>query len=567
MDEWDKALVAYESALRHNPSSPKTLHALARLLLEREQFGPAIEVFQRLITLGKNVNREEILAEMALCWIGLEDLGKAAAFIQKAVLIGKEEAVEGVNSLATGSSSEDATSPTSNASLSINEGSSWHCSTLWYALGIYHNRLGNEEAALDAFLAFIESERATGTEFSSEISDRSREVYYRLGLIYRLMGKFKEARECFDFVRRQLAFCVRPSQAAQNQVYGPCHIEVLMQLAFIDEAEGEVKKARVSLEKLLMEATSASPMTNLFRTRNLIPKLRQKLGCLALSQSTVFDNDSSALALLLKATEEDPQDALNWYYLGRLYLQLRQPTKAYDAYQQAVYRDGRNAAFWNSIGLLYFNIGQFRDALDAFTRAVHHAPHATILWWNLGLLYESCHGIGSEDAKEAFQKGLEYARSKNDQFLLGKFEFKLSEESNSPVAAATTTNNNNNNSEQQFGVMEMDANRFVIRLMAAFPRPQSAASMSRFLTYRGQQAAQAAQIRRPTIQPQPQHQHQGQQMQQGYPYRTMSMTGAGPTGYPPQIRPNGNGTVGGPMRPIYGAANPHGHSAGNPHYR
>jgi tetratricopeptide (TPR) repeat protein len=561
MDEWDKALVAYESALRHNPSSPKTLHALARLLLEREQFGPAFEVFQRLITLGKNGNREEILAEMALCWIGMEDLSKAAAFIQKAVQIGKEESGEGANnSNATTTPSpggDDAIiSTVSNDSPTItNTGTSSHCPTLWYALGIYHNRLGNEEAALDAFLAFIESERATGTEFTSnEISDRSREVYYRLGLIYRLTGKLKEARECFDFVRRQLTFCVRPSQTAQNQIYGPCHIEVLMQLALIDEAEGDMKKARVTLEKLLMEATSSGPMTNLFRTRNLIPKLRQKLGCLALSQSTIFENDSAALALLLKATEEDPQDALNWYYLGRLYLQLRQPTKAYDAYQQAVYRDGRNAAFWNSIGLLYFNIGQFRDALDAFTRAVHHAPHGTILWWNLGLLYESCHGIGSEDAKEAFQKGLEYARSKNDQILLSKFEFKLSEE-----------NNNKAVNSEQFSIMEMDANRFVIRVMAAFPRPQSAASMSRFLTYRGQQAAQAvaSQLRRPN------HLQQagGPHGQQGYQYRPMAIPGAGHTGYPPQMRPNGNGIAGGTMRPIYGASNPHGHSGGHAHYR
>ena len=536
MDEWDKALVAYESALRHNPTSPKALHALARLLLEREQFGPAIEVFQRLITLGKIGNREEILAEMALCCIGMEDLSKASAFIQKAVQIGKEES--------------DDTEKTASTAVTGTGSGSEHCSTLWYALGIYHNRLGNEDAALDAFLAFIESERAEGrTEMASEISDRSREVYYRLGLIYRLTGKLKEARECFDFVRRQLTFCVRPSHVAQNQVYGPCHIEVLMQLALIDEVEGDVKKARLSLEKLLVETTSPGPMSSLFRLRNLIPKLRQKLGCLALTQPTIFDNDSSALALLLKATEEDPSDALNWYYLGRLYLQLRQPTKAYDAYQQAVYRDGRNAAFWNSIGLLYFNIGQYRDALDAFTRAVHHAPHATILWWNLGLLYESCHGVGSEDAKEAFTKGSEYARTKNDQVMLTKFEGKLSEEVQPEPA------------QQPIGIMEMDANRFVIRPMAAFPRPQSAASMSRFLTYRGQQAAQAAQIRRPTLQAPPVPQ-QSQPPQYPYGVRTMPISG-GSGGYPPQMRPSGSGVVGGPMRPIYGA-NP---NVPHPHYR
>jgi hypothetical protein len=38
--------------------------------------------------------------------------------------------------------------------------------------------------------------------------------------------------------------------------------------------------------------------------------------------------------------------------------------KAYEAYQQTVYRDGRNPTCWCSIGVLYFQINQFRDALD-----------------------------------------------------------------------------------------------------------------------------------------------------------------------------------------------------------
>lgn len=489
MDEWDKALVAFESALRQNPSSQKSLYALGRLLLDRDQFGPAVEVFQRLLTVIKTTGtiltgkREEILAEMALCWLGMEDLGKAAVFIQKAVYLTEE---------AEAKETETTEESTEQPEISISSSkTAHHCPTLWYALGVYHDRMGNEEAALDAYLAFIESER----EIKSEISDRGREVYYRLGVIYRLSGKLKESRECFDFVRRQLSFCVRPSSTAQNQIVGPCQVEVMIQLAMLDEAEGEVRRARGTLEKLLIEVTTNSNLNPLFRCRNSIPKLRQKLGCLALSLPTVFDNDSSALALLLKATEEDPQDSLNWYYLGRLYLQLRQPTKAYDAYQQAVYRDGRNAAFWNSIGLLYFNIGQSRDALDAFTRAVHHAPHASALWWNLGLLYESCHGIGSEDAKEAFMKGADYARTKNDNLMLTKFENRLKLDGNNGDAGNPIDL-----------TMEIDANRYVIRQSSMFPRPQSAASMSRFLTYRGQQAQAAAaaqhqQIRRISQQP------------------------------------------------------------------
>lgn len=494
MGEWDRAVLAYESALRHNPSSTKTLHALGKLLLSRDQFSAAVEVFNRLLALNqRGAQCEEVYADLGLCWLAVDDLGKASNFIQRAVECSiklrsdtieieeggqerdKNEAVNGGNGGVKGSD------PCISLTL--------HSSTLWYALGLYHDRIGNEEAALDAYLAFIESDREESAA-EPTVSDRSREVYYRMGLIYRLTGKFKEARQCFDFVRRQLSVRIRPNNpVAQNQVSGPCMAEVQLQLALLDECEGEVIKARQGLEKLLIETSSAThPAAALHRLRHLVPKIRQRLGCLALTLPTVFENDSAALALLLKATEEEPQDSLNWYYLGRLYLQLRQPTKAYDAYQQAVYRDGRNAAFWNSIGLLYFQIGQFRDALDAFTRAVHHAPQTAALWWNLGLLYEACHGIGCEDSREAFQKGYEYCKNAGAA-LQSKFESKLQQlqTSESPVESGESE------PVDISATVEMDAGRFVIRSMAAFPRHQSAASISRFLTFRSHQQQQQQQ--------------------------------------------------------------------------
>lgn len=64
--------------------------------------------------------------------------------------------------------------------------------------------------------------------------------------------------------------------------------------------------------------------------------------------------------------------------------------KAYEAYQQAVYRDGKNPAFWCSIGVLYYAINQYRDALDAYSRAIRIQPYLPEVWFNLGALYESC---------------------------------------------------------------------------------------------------------------------------------------------------------------------------------
>jgi general transcriptional corepressor CYC8 len=80
--------------------------------------------------------------------------------------------------------------------------------------------------------------------------------------------------------------------------------------------------------------------------------------------------------------------------------------KAYEAYQQAVYRDGRNPTFWCSIGVLYFQINQYRDALDAYSRAIRINPYIPEVWFDLGSLYESCNNqIG--DAIDAYQRAAE----------------------------------------------------------------------------------------------------------------------------------------------------------------
>jgi len=80
--------------------------------------------------------------------------------------------------------------------------------------------------------------------------------------------------------------------------------------------------------------------------------------------------------------------------------------KAYEAYQQAVYRDGRNPTFWCSIGVLYYQINQYRDALDAYSRAIRLNSYISEVWFNLGSLYESCNNqVG--DAIDAYERAFE----------------------------------------------------------------------------------------------------------------------------------------------------------------
>lgn len=80
--------------------------------------------------------------------------------------------------------------------------------------------------------------------------------------------------------------------------------------------------------------------------------------------------------------------------------------KAYEAYQQAVYRDARNPTFWCSIGVLYYQINQYRDALDAYSRAIRLNPYISEVWYDLGTLYESCNNQ-VQDALDAYQRAAE----------------------------------------------------------------------------------------------------------------------------------------------------------------
>ncbi|KAG9098698.1 glucose repression mediator protein [Ceratobasidium sp. UAMH 11750] len=99
-------------------------------------------------------------------------------------------------------------------------------------------------------------------------------------------------------------------------------------------------------------------------------------------------------------------DAQSWYLLGRAYMAGQKYQKAYESYQQAVYRDGRNPTFWCSIGVLYYNINQFRDALDAYSRAIRINPYISEVWFDLGSLYKSCNNQIS-DVIDAYARAAE----------------------------------------------------------------------------------------------------------------------------------------------------------------
>ncbi len=54
MQDQDRALAAFENALRHNPTSILGLNAVASIARSRDNFDKAIEYFQRILNIKQD---------------------------------------------------------------------------------------------------------------------------------------------------------------------------------------------------------------------------------------------------------------------------------------------------------------------------------------------------------------------------------------------------------------------------------------------------------------------------------------------------------------------------------
>ncbi|KAJ3753193.1 TPR-like protein [Lentinula raphanica] len=244
---------------------------------------------------------------------------------------------------------------------------------LWYGIGILYDRYGSLDHAEEAFSSVLAMDK--DLDF-----DKANEILFRLGIIYKQQGKYEDSLACFDRILRN-----PPSPLA--------HADIWFQIGHVYEQQKDHVQAKDAYERVVAD----NPVH---------AKVLQQLGWLYHQDGSGFQNQELAIQYLTKSLEADSSDAQSWYLLGRAYMAGQKYNKAYEAYQQAVYRDGRNPTFWCSIGVLYFQINQFRDALDAYSRAIRINPYISEVWFDLGSLYESCNNQIS-DAIDAYARASE----------------------------------------------------------------------------------------------------------------------------------------------------------------
>ncbi|KAI9592499.1 hypothetical protein BDF19DRAFT_425315 [Syncephalis fuscata] len=354
MQEFDRAISCFESALRHNPYSVPALTKIGVLCKSRNQFQRAVEYFQRIINVDSN--NGEIWGLLGHCYLLMDDLQKAYNAYQQALYL----------------------LPNANDA------------KLWYGIGILYDRYGSYEHAEEAFSVSLRIDPKY---------EKAGEIYFRLGIIYKQLQKYNISLDCFRYI-------------LPNPPPPLSELDIWFQIGNVHEQQKEVIKLNnyfiTNIYTISTVCIGKEAFERVLAANPNHAKALQQLGWLYHQPQCTFHNQDHAVQCMTRSLEIDANDPQSWYLLGRCYMAKQNHNKAYEAYQQAVYRDSRNPTYWCSIGVLYYQINQYRDALDAYTRAIR-LNHTSVKFgmYDLGTLYESCNSNQINDALDAYQRAAE----------------------------------------------------------------------------------------------------------------------------------------------------------------
>ncbi|MBV5341117.1 MAG: tetratricopeptide repeat protein [Deltaproteobacteria bacterium] len=116
------------------------------------------------------------------------------------------------------------------------------------------------------------------------------------------------------------------------------------------------------------------------------------------------ENIPRLLSHALLWTQAMPENADAWYWLGRVYDNSDQRTKAIEAYQRTIRIKPENTYAWNWLGRDYQYTNQQDKAIEAFQQTIHIKPENTFAWHWLGHAYYDSGQLNK--AIEAFQEAI-----------------------------------------------------------------------------------------------------------------------------------------------------------------
>ncbi|KAF8978356.1 hypothetical protein BGZ46_006568 [Entomortierella lignicola] len=333
MGDHDRAMAAYESALRHNYHSVNALNQIAELYRSRENFPKASEYFQRI--LGIDNASGEVWGSLGHCYLMMDELQKAYNAYQNAL--------------------HHLPNPKD--------------SKLWYGIGILYDRYGSVEHAEEAFSAVMRMDPKY---------EKANEIYFRLGIIYKGQQKYAQSLECFRYI---LHTPPRPLTEA----------DIWFQIGHVHEQQKEYTSAKEAYERVLTENPNHAKVLQqlgwLYHQQNAA-FMNQDLAIKFLTRSIESDNTDAQSWYLMgrcymaqqkynkayeayqQAVYRDSRNPTFWCSIGLLYFQINQYRDALDAYSKAIRINPNISEVWYDLGTLYESCNnQVSDAIDAYQRA------------------------------------------------------------------------------------------------------------------------------------------------------------------------------------------------------
>ncbi|KAI8911566.1 hypothetical protein EDD86DRAFT_188969 [Gorgonomyces haynaldii] len=338
MKEPERAVIAYESALRHNPYSEQTLTSLAALCRSLERYPKAVEYFQRILKM--NDKNGEIWGALGHCYLMMDELQKAYHAYQQALfhLPNPKEP------------------------------------KLWYGIGILYDRYGSYDHAEEAFSAVIRME----PNF-----EKANEIYFRLGIIYKQEGKFENSLECFKYILN-----VPPSPLTE--------LDILFQIGHLYEQQKDYQKAKETYDGVLKENPKHAkvlqqlgwlyhqPGTGFTNPELAVSYLTRSLDADRQDAQTWYllgrchmaqQKYNEAYEAYQQAVYRDGRNPTFWCSIGVLYYQISQYSDALEAYTKAIKISPYISEVWYDLGTLYETCNnQIADALDAYNKALELDP-------------------------------------------------------------------------------------------------------------------------------------------------------------------------------------------------
>ena len=350
MEDYTRALSAYDSALLHNPYSVPALSAMATMYRTLDHFDLAVECFQRVLNITPD--NGEVWGAMGHCYLMMDELQKAYTAYHQALYH----------------------LPNPNEP------------KLWYGIGILYDRYGSLEHAEETFTSVVRMDPNY---------EKANEIYFRLGIIYKQQGQFESSLECFRYI-------------LPNPPKPLTEMDIWFQIGHVYEQQHEYLLAKEAYERVLSENPNHAKVLQQLGGLYMQSATGFKdvdTAVHLLSQSLDSDpNDPKAWYLLgrtyMEAEEfnkayeayqqtvyRDGKNPVLWCSIGILYFQISQYHDALGAYSRSIRLNPYIPEIWFNLGILYESCNnQVSDAIDAYRRALELEPENPMVQQRLSLL-------------------------------------------------------------------------------------------------------------------------------------------------------------------------------------